>query len=1536
MMMHWKLRGWMLAGMLLAVVTVSAVAQSAIATTTVTDTIYRADGTAATGTVLITWSAFSSATGQTVPSGSTSVTIATGGLLSVQLAPNAGATPIGSYYTAVYHLDDGTVSREFWVVPSSQTAVHLSAVKSTVLPTSVAMQTVSKSYVDTAIATAISGHPLDSSTPYVLKSGDTMTGALTLPGDPTSPLQAAEKQYVDTNVSALASGLAQKVATLPAATQTVAQPAGTMLETNRLNGVEYASQYISGRGGNGIANAVASTDCAGGCEVKAEQNYASTELYTSTQWNDQTHVEDTRGGQRRDTYMNPASVVTPGLEAGQVVDVTSTHIDAMLQSQVVNEDPGSVGLMINHRALAGGSNQFPQGIDSQIPYFKTGYSALEVNGTYNTQGQHVLAPMVTNCYGVGDCLIGSHILTASGGFRDNADEGTHPMDLQVREDTQVFQGTCSSGCATGSTSVTVAVSSAAGTQGDGRFLIDKNPAKVLTAGVLTGAGVSGPHASAAFSGSAFPVSVFFQTAQAIPSQANNIAPGTVTVAIATSGVTTGFATNTVAAPQTSGVACVSDAVNGTNAQNYEMANYTVVDATHLQMTLNKAHNIPATVAIGGLCGYGLEQTADTASGIRQVFPVVGSYSATGLYYAGGATAILGTMGHTSAYLNLSLNVASIARSSNVVTVTTAGNLPADVNALTLTVSGVTDSSYNGSYVVTTTGPNTLTYAQNGANSTSTGGTMTVLTGGYALYPMAEVLSVLDAATKSVDGQMTLAPNTVAWAANDAVEQPHYYQQEVSADLTYVGQTTPRPSSYTRAGMQYEGNNGPGLQGWTVTNATPATAYFGNGGTHAAPDWAYEAKGVWGRTMSLDAGEQSVFTVHCNSHGCGKWNSHYNLFELDSSVATDTVAFDPTTSSLTMTLRGTPYGFTPQGLTAGTVNAATINATTINATTINGAVNGSNITSGTIGAARLPVFGASGSGHAQGVVPDPGATAGTTRYLREDGTWATPSGSSGSTALSTGLDTGIAALTGVTADYNFMQGSGTTVTDNSGSGNTATLGSGTNAPTWLANGLSFTVGQNVALPASLNSTQTFFFGVYINPVVNVSQLNNSFPMLIGASNGVSGLNLLTSQPVGGLFNANVSGLAYVPSIYANGVKSAGTKMLSGFHVLAYVLGTGSGSLDHFYIDGAEQTPYQVQGSSAGMQTTGNLFLGASNVSPFGSAGFLGTMYRFIAMPTNTLTASQIREITGQIQSDVLSRGVSLTPQPVTQTGATLNCIGDSITAGFGATTPFCSELSLTNQSYTITNWGIPNLTLNSIVGAEANRVAPLCSTTAGPSNAVVFSGTNDFVALNGTASSVFSNLVGEIQTLKLAGCKVFVGTMLSRTGQDASKDAYDALILSQGTRSGADGIVDFAANPLLGADGAYANTTWFNADGIHPTTAGQALLATALSNSLNYYYGSTLANPDVVTATTYQMLSSDGAVTAAPVANAAYTMPDCTGPSGATYTISNPQSTYAVTVMGLASQPINGITTAITIPSNSTVTLRDVPNPKSGSGCHWVM
>jgi trimeric autotransporter adhesin len=79
------------------------------ATTTISDTVYRADGTPAAGTLLISWPTFSTAGGQAVASGTKSVTLGTGGALSVALVPNTGAAPANTFYSVVYQLSDGTV-----------------------------------------------------------------------------------------------------------------------------------------------------------------------------------------------------------------------------------------------------------------------------------------------------------------------------------------------------------------------------------------------------------------------------------------------------------------------------------------------------------------------------------------------------------------------------------------------------------------------------------------------------------------------------------------------------------------------------------------------------------------------------------------------------------------------------------------------------------------------------------------------------------------------------------------------------------------------------------------------------------------------------------------------------------------------------------------------------------------------------------------------------------------------------------------------------------------------------------------------------------------------------------------------------------------------------------------------------------------------------------------------------------------------------------------------------------------------------------
>jgi len=820
--------------------------------------------------------------------------------------------------------------------------VTLAAISTQVLPASVAMQAVSKAYVDNAIAMAEAGAtPLDAS-PYVLKAGDTMTGPLNLPADPVSPTQAADMHYVDTSVTAISAGLGQKVSLVPSATQAVAQPSGTQLGVNILNGELYATQYLSGAGNNGIGNALASPDCAKGCEVKADAAYPGVEPISTSQMISGTKVEDTRGGSLAQVSVDPLSPEDGPVSNGESIRNVSVRSAAAMAALLPNQTLNSYALTLSNNAVTGGSNQFPEGIEAP-PYFKSTYGVASLTGVYNTQGQHVQFGNVVNCYGVGDCLAGGQFIIDDGGLRDSADEGTHPFDLQVEEDPETFAGTCTSGCTTGSTSVMVAATVDGGSQGDGRFLIDTNPAKVINTGTLTGSGPS----TALFSGTNFAVSVFVETAAPATSQVKIMAPGTVTLPIVTSSAPAGYATNTAALP-TSGVACVSDPGG---LPNFEMANYSVVDGTHVQLTLNKVHVGGATMAVGGLCGYGVEQTVDTVGPIRQLYPVIGSLSPTSLYYAQASSGVLGIKGLTGAYLNDSFTVASIARSGNVVTVTATANFADDVNGLSMTVSGVADSSYNGNYVVTTVGPNTLTYANTGANSTSSGGTVSVVTGGFNLYPMAEVLSVYDPATKGVDGLLTLGPNTAGWATGDAVEEPHFYQQRVAADAEFITQYVPRPAVRQSAGKYYQGVVGPQLVGWEIGNNEAMTDYLGDGGTHHPPLTAYSVAGYWANDFMVVPGSSAVINVSCGARGCDRWDTGYALWSISTQTGTDEEFMAPNTDTVTWVLKGTQYVFSPTSFTAPTINVGTLNATTINggvsASAITGTVLNSTVTSSSL-------------------------------------------------------------------------------------------------------------------------------------------------------------------------------------------------------------------------------------------------------------------------------------------------------------------------------------------------------------------------------------------------------------------------------------------------------------------------------------------------------------------------------------------------------------------------------------------------------------
>lgn len=901
--------------------------------TTVRDTIYHADGSVAQGTILISWSTFHAPTGENIAQGNLSTTLGPNGSLAVSLTPNAGASPAGTYYTVVYHLDDGTVTREYWSVPASATPVTLQAVRTRVFPAAVATQTVTKQYVDQAITQAAMGNSnVDWNSIFITKTGDTMTGALTLPGDPTSGLQAATKNYVDTATTALQGGLAQKIATTSAITQTLTQPPGTQLRVNRLNGVLDVNSFQSGGVANdGIANLLGQTDCMNGCDAILERSYTGTDRVPSMAPN-QTHVEDRRGGMQREYFINPHNVFEPGMDTGKELTVVQTQSASDVKAATTSETPSSFAMSIAHVGLAGGNNLFPENVTtSAIPYFKSNFSALQITGNYYTMGQHVLDSQLVNCYAVGDCLAGSRTVLSSGGFRDNADEGTHAYDFLISEDPRVFQGTCQAGCAHGATNLMIAPTKDNGTQGEGRFLLDLNPSKILSQGQLTGGNQSGsPLPTATFTGSSFPVSTFVMLENAILPQTTNMAPGTVTVALNTASAPNGYQINTTGISPSSGIACVVNFAPGGvgGGLNYEMAPYSVVDSSHLQLKLNKPHTANTTVAIGGLCGYGLEQTVDTNGGVRQVFPVIGSISSTALYYAGNLSSIVAAPFSTSSYLNSVLSIASISRQSGVVTVHTSNNMPADFNGLNLTIAGVTDSSYNGTFPITTLSTSAFTYNQTGTDDVSSGGTASIVTGDYRLYQMAEVLGVMNPTTRQIDGTMQLAPNTVAWAPGDAVEMPHYYLQKVGGeDIVHIVQQTPRPTTWSQRGVSYEGNVGPGIRGWYVANAADTKSYLGNGGFRSPPDFGMEVYGEWNTALHLEAGDRAAIAIDCNSRGCGRWNSTYNLIEMQNHAnGIDALQYEPTTSTLNFHMLGTTYSMAPEAFTAAHLNTTFLNAT----------------------------------------------------------------------------------------------------------------------------------------------------------------------------------------------------------------------------------------------------------------------------------------------------------------------------------------------------------------------------------------------------------------------------------------------------------------------------------------------------------------------------------------------------------------------------------------------------------------------------------
>lgn len=172
--------------------------------TTINDILYRADGTPAEGTVLISWPSFQTSGGDVVAAGNLSVTIGPAGAFTAQLVPNVGASPAGTFYVVVSQLDDGTVRTEYWAVPATSPTT-IAAVLTTP-GTGLANLAATQQYVNTAVA----GLAVDASVVH-LAGTETITGTKQFAAPPLLPApvgtsDGANKAYVDAAVANVGSG----------------------------------------------------------------------------------------------------------------------------------------------------------------------------------------------------------------------------------------------------------------------------------------------------------------------------------------------------------------------------------------------------------------------------------------------------------------------------------------------------------------------------------------------------------------------------------------------------------------------------------------------------------------------------------------------------------------------------------------------------------------------------------------------------------------------------------------------------------------------------------------------------------------------------------------------------------------------------------------------------------------------------------------------------------------------------------------------------------------------------------------------------------------------------------------------------------------------------------------------------------------------------------------------------------------------------------------------------------------------------------
>lgn len=602
---------------------------------------------------------------------------------------------------------------------------------------------------------------------------------------------------------------------------------------------------LFGTTNTGISAAQGTAICASGCDIEMSATSASNESVFTDVIVPKTHVTDKRFGQVADYFLDTGSPYSNPLNC-------------------MNDGQGNNGLTscrpVNDTFAVAGIYSVTVGAASShtvIPMiaYKISRGIMQA---HNTNFQ---------CTGVGDC--GGHYWEF--GVRSGAIQGAD--ESNVREQSLMSElGAPAGVVVTGGANATTIVGNWTtnfGNLGDGHNLIDLSD--LMDSGLMTATTsnaypaansvtVGAAHSSASVTttlSSACNIAITprihpLTVTCAVGATFTGTGTGTSLVTSAVSGLIsintlitgTGVPTGTMIVTQVSGTtggagiyttnnsttAAASAITSGSTASLSatstatlcigdskipEQVNYTIVDATHLSMTMSYSHVAGIRLYQNGGCGgkfvIGNGSSTPTSGFTYTSYPVFGSLNTTSYDY--GIAFEQNEQGQLQLAIpsNNPVPIVSSTRSGTTVTATmNAGTSLFNYNGLiipsgtTASVSGSTDTTINTtgltSFVVT--GNTSVTYTQpSGTGSSSgTGGTLTLAgMNNYQIYCGAETIGIRNSTPLTPpptntghpwgDGGVFVEPNNCTWTAADNIEQVnHYSQQFTNTEYATTAQT----------------------------------------------------------------------------------------------------------------------------------------------------------------------------------------------------------------------------------------------------------------------------------------------------------------------------------------------------------------------------------------------------------------------------------------------------------------------------------------------------------------------------------------------------------------------------------------------------------------------------------------------------------------------------------------------------------------------------------------------------------------------------